>query len=320
MKTTKSKWFKVILDNPKPENVSQNKWLRDLAKQHNVTFGTIVKAHYTHFVKGKDEPVKFDTSTPTFKVLPKSDIRSKSVIDIQGNKVLCLYDVHVPYHDVKALHCAIDEGVKRRCDTIFLGGDIVDAYEISRFEKSKYKRSWKEEIQLTKQFFSFLRYKFPKANIYYLFGNHCLRYQAYIKKNASALEGIEAFDFENLFDFERFGITAINPSDSARYRGLNLVHGHEWGGSVFSPVNVARGLYMRAKTSAMCGHSHQTSEHTETDMNGKITTCWSVGCLSELRPEYSKFAKYNHGFAIIEGRGKEKYHVTNYRIQDGDIL
>jgi len=316
---TQSKWIGVFKENPQNENESQSAYLRRLAKEYGVGEGTLRRNYHTHVTTKKQEP-SFDPATPTFKQLPKSDARERGIVPIEGNRVLCLYDVHVPYHDVKALHCAINEGVRRKCDTIFLGGDIVDAYEISRFEKSKYKRSWKEEIQLTKQFFSFLRYKFPKARIYYLFGNHCLRYQAYIKKNASALEGIEIFDFCNVFDFEKFGIIEIDPASTAQYKGLNMTHGHEWSGGAFSPVNVARGLYMRAKTSAMCGHSHQTSEHTETDMNGKMTTCWSVGCLSELRPDYAKYAKYNHGFAVIEGRGKDKYHVTNYRIQDGEIL
>lgn len=314
-----SKWIAVFKDNPKQDHETITSYLNRLAKEYGVTDGNLRKNYHKHVTAKNQEPT-FDTSTPTFKQLPKSDAKEKGVVQILGNKVLCLYDVHVPYHDPKALHCAINEGVRRKCDTIFLGGDIVDAYEISRFEKSKYKRSWKEEIQLTKQFFSFLRFKFPNARIYYLFGNHCLRYQAYIRKNASALEGIDVFEFANLFDFEKFGITEIDPSSTAKYLSLNMLHGHEFGGSVFSPVNVARGLYMRAKTSAMCGHSHQTSEHTETDMNGKLTTCWSVGCLSELRPDYSKYAKYNHGFAIIEGKGKDKYHVTNYRIQNGEIL
>jgi predicted phosphodiesterase len=313
-----SKWIAVFKDNPKAENETIASYKRRIAQEYGVAKGTIERAYHDHVTKKKE--VKFDTSLPTFRQLPKSDAKPKGYVDIEGNKVLCLYDVHIPYHDKDALICAINEGVKQKCDTIFLGGDIVDAYEISRFEKSKYKRSFKDEVYLTKQFFSFLRYKFPKAKIYYLYGNHCLRYQAYIRKNASALEGIEEFEFANLFQFEKFGIIEIPPSETARFRGLNLIHGMEFGGSVFSPVNVARGLYMRAKTSAMCGHSHQTSEHTETDMNGKITTCWSVGCLSELRPDYSKYAKYNHGFAVIEGKGKDRFHVKNYRIQNGEIL
>jgi predicted phosphodiesterase len=313
-----SKWIGIFKDNPKTENETISAYKRRIAQEYGVSKGTLERAYFDHVTKKKE--VKFDTSLPTFKQLPKSDAKTRGVVQVEGNAILCLYDVHIPYHDTKALHCAINEGLRRKCDTIFLGGDIVDAYEVSRFEKSKYKRSFKEEIQLTKQFFSFLRFKFPKAKIYYLFGNHELRYHAYIKKNASAFEGIDVFEFSNLFDFEKFGITEIDPADTAQYRGLNLTHGHDWGGTTFSPVNVARGLYMRAKTSAMCGHSHQTSEHTEMDMNGKITTCWSVGCLSELRPDYAKYSRYNHGFAVIEGRGKDRFHVTNYRIQDGEIL
>jgi predicted phosphodiesterase len=313
-----SKWLDIFKQNPKLEHETIIGYCGRIAKDYGHPTGVIRKYYYQQVTK--KNPARFDPSTPTFKQLPKSDAKEKGVVYIEGNKVLCLYDVHVPYHDVSALHCAIDTGVKKKCDTIFLGGDCVDAYEISRFEKSKYKRSWKEEIQLTKQFFSFLRYKFPKAKIYYLYGNHDLRYQAYIRKNASALEGIDVFEFANLFDFEKFGIIEIDPSSTAKYRGLNLIHGHEFGGSVFSPVNVARGLYNRAKASAICGHSHQTSEHTETDMNGKITTCWSVGCLCELRPDYAKYAKYNHGFAIIEATGRDGFHVSNYRINNGQIL
>jgi hypothetical protein len=77
---------------------------------------------------------------------------------------------------------------------------------------------------------------------------------------------------------------------------------------------------MRAKSSAICGHSHQTSEHTEKDINGKLTTCWSVGCLSELTPEYAPFAKYNHGFAVVTKRGSEGFNVQNFRIHEGKIL
>jgi hypothetical protein len=313
-----SKWIEVFKDNPKPKDQSVDNYLNQLAADFKVSSGTMRRAYHVH-VTSKKKP-HFDTLTPVFRNLPKSDATEKCVLEIEGSRILCLYDVHVPYHDIKALHCAINEGVRRNCDTIFLGGDCVDAYEISSFEKSKYKRRWAEEVQLTKQFFSYLRYKFPKSKIYFLYGNHEMRYLSYIRRNASALEGIESINFANLFDFEKFGIIEIDPMATARYKGLNLVHGHEFGKSTFSPVNVARGLYMRAKTSAMCGHSHQTSEHTETDMNGKITTCWSVGCLSELRPDYSKYAKYNHGFAIIQSKSKDKYHVTNYRILNGEVL
>jgi glycogen debranching enzyme len=84
-------------------------------------------------------------------------------------------------------------------------------------------------------------------------------------------------------------------------------------------VNVARGLFLKTKANAMCGHHHQTAEHTERDVNGKVITCWGVGCLSELSPDYNPYSKYNHGFCIItRGNGKE-FHVKNYRINCGVV-
>ncbi len=101
---------------------------------------------------------------------------------------------------------------------------------------------------------------------------------------------------------------------------LNIIHGHEYP-SVFSPVNIARGLYMKGKVSAMQGHNHQSSTHVETDMNGDIVTTWSLGCLCELNPAYMPLNKWNHGFAIVDlsDNGKE-FHVRNFRIHKGKIL
>jgi hypothetical protein len=101
---------------------------------------------------------------------------------------------------------------------------------------------------------------------------------------------------------------------------LNIIHGHEYP-SVFSPVNIARGLYMKGKVSAMQGHNHQVSEHTETDMNGEIVTTWSLGCLCELNPAYMPLNRWGHGMAIVDlSDNKKDFEVRNYRIYKGKVL
>lgn len=313
------KWDEIFKIETKKEGETLTAFKIRIAKKYNTTVGNISSKYHRH-VTCKNRPKKFDESIPVAHHLPQSDTKDKTIIDIEGKKVLMLFDIHIPYHDIKALHLAINYGVKNGCDTVLLGGDFIDCYEISSFEKEKSKRSFKSELQLTKQFFSFLRFKFPKARIYAKMGNHEERYERYIRKNASALDGIEDFELGNLLDFDKFGIDIIHGKQLARINSLAVVHGHEFGKSTFSPVNVARGLYLRAKSSAICGHSHQTSEHTEKDINGRLTTCWSVGCLSELTPEYAPFAKYNHGFAVVTKRGKEGFNVQNFRIHEGQIL
>jgi hypothetical protein len=101
--------------------------------------------------------------------------------------------------------------------------------------------------------------------------------------------------------------------------GLNIIHGHEFSSGFFSPVNIARGLFLRGKVSAMQGHNHSSSEHTESDMNGKITTTWSLGCLCELHPAYLPLNKWNLGFAVVDIDG-ENFDVRNKRIYKGNIL
>jgi hypothetical protein len=136
---------------------------------------------------------------------------------------------------------------------------------------------------------------------------------------AAELEGVEEFSLENIIKARAEGIEVIGDKRIIKLGDLNVVHGHEFGGSIFSPVNIARGLFLRGKVSALQGHNHQTSEHTETNMNRDITTTWSTGCLCELHPAYLPINKWNHGFTIVDIDGND-FHVRNKRIDKGKVL
>jgi len=208
MKSNSPRWEEIFKIEFPESGESMMGFKRRIAAKYGTTVGNISSKYHRHFTK-KNGAKKFDESMPVAHHLPKSDTKTKDIIDIEGNRVLALYDVHIPYHDIKALHLAIDKGVKEKCDTVLLGGDFIDCYEISSFEKDRTKRTFRSEIQHTKHFFSFLRIKFPKARIYAKMGNHEERYERYIRKNASALDGIEDFELCNLLGFDKFGIEII---------------------------------------------------------------------------------------------------------------
>lgn len=252
--------------------------------------------------------------------LPKSYAKKRQHIDVKGSKILVLSDVHIPYHDIEALTLAIDTGIQEQCDTIILNGDALDCHMISDFVKDPKKRKFSEELYAMRTFLFELRQAFPNANIYYKEGNHEERYWRYMRVKAPELFDIDAFDFPTLTHCDKNRIIWIDGKSKLNVGGLSIFHGHEFGKQFIPSVNVARGLYMKAKATAMCGHHHQTAEHSERDINGKIITCWGVGCLSELSPDYNPYSKYNHGFAIItRGVGKD-FHVKNYRIHNGRLL
>jgi len=138
---------------------------------------------------------------------------------------------------------------------------------------------------------------------------------------APELLGVQEFELQHLLGLNERGIDLIGDKRIIKANDLNIVHGHEFGQSIFSPVNVARGLFLRGKVSAMQGHNHSVSEHTESNMNGDIVTTWSLGCLCELNPAYLPINKWSHGFAMVDlsDNGKD-FHVRNYRIHKGKIL
>jgi len=252
--------------------------------------------------------------------LPKSYAKKRRHVELKGNKFLILCDLHFPYQDNEAIQCAINEGIKQGCDSIILNGDALDCHMISDFVKDPRKRKFKDELYSIRQFLASLRHTFPNANIYYKEGNHEERYWRYMRIKAPELFDIDAFDFPTLTHCDKHDVKWIDGKSKLNIGKLSIFHGHEFGKQFLPSVNVARGLFMKTKVSSMCGHHHQTAEHNERDANGKFITCWGVGCLSELSPDYNPYSKYNHGFAIVSKEKNGYFSVNNYRIHEGKIL
>ena len=250
--------------------------------------------------------------------LPESDEAVYEPYIIDAKRLLVLSDIHIPYHSIDALTCAFDYAKKEKPDAILLNGDTIDFFGLSRFMKDPKKRSVAHELQAFKELVDVIKKTF-NAKIYYKMGNHCERYEHFLWMKAHELVGIEEFDFSNIIKARAEGIEIIKDKRIMKAGDLNIIHGHEFGGSVFSPVNIARGLFLRGKVSAMQGHNHQSSSHSESNMNGEITTTWSLGCLCELHPAYLPINKWNHGFAIVDIDG-QNFEVRNKNIYKGQIF
>lgn len=250
--------------------------------------------------------------------LPESDEVVFEPYKIVGHKKIgILSDIHLPYHSIEALTVAIDYLKKEKIDALLLNGDVLDFHGLSRFCKDPRKKNFAQELETWKQLFKVFQREL-NCKIYYKLGNHEARYEHYLWTKAGELTGVEEFDLSNILHARAEGITVIKDKTIVKAGSLNIIHGHEFGQSVFSPVSIARGLYMRGKVNAIQGHNHRSSSHTEKDMEGKIVTTWSLGCLCELNPEYLPVNNWNHGFAVVDLDGKE-FHVRNYSIYKGKV-
>jgi len=254
--------------------------------------------------------------------LPATDESDYKPYVFKGHKrVAILSDIHVPYHNIAALTTAIKFCKKEKPDALLLNGDCLDFHSISRFQRDPRKKSFKAELDTFRALMEVFQKQLPGAKVYFKMGNHDERYENYLVQKAGELVGVEEFDFANILKARAKGIEVIGEKRYMKLNSLNGIHGHEYIGGISAPVNIARGLYLKGKVSAFQGHNHTTSEHTEPNMDGKITTTWSLGCLCELHPAYMPLNKWNHGFAIVDlDPNGEDYVMRNKRIFNGKIL
>jgi hypothetical protein len=191
---------------------------------------------------------------------------------------------------------------------------------LSRFDKDPKKRSVKQEFDACKQFLVTLRQTFPAASIYWLKGNHCIRYELWLKQKAYEVFDDEYYHLEQRLRLNEQKVTIIDDKQLVKIGKLSVTHGHHVMKGFFSPVNSARGVYMKAKQSTIIGHVHKVSTHSETNMDGDVITTWSTGSLCELKPDYSPLvSNYQHGFAHITVEKNGDYTVKNYQIIKGKL-
>jgi predicted phosphodiesterase len=284
---------------------------------------SLIRWHRGEHNKSKKEPMRTEKerkNANAWRKLPESDYEKTAefILPKGNNRVLILNDIHFPYQDNEALSIALNYGRENKCNAILLNGDIMDCYQTSRFIKDPRLRDMAGEIEMIREFLELLYTEF-NCPIYYKIGNHEDRWENYLKTNAPALIGIDDFELQHVLRFGQFGVQLIKSKQLIRIGKLRVLHGHEFGMSVFSPVNVARGLYTRAKASSAIGHHHATSEHSEKDLDGEVVTTWSIGCLCGLSPDYLPFNKWNHGFAFVTLDDEGGYEFRNLRIIDGKV-
>lgn len=266
------------------------------------------------------KPKTYDTNP--YK-LPDTEekIRLPFILPKADNNILLISDLHIPYHNISAITAALKYGQEKNVNTIIINGDLIDFYQLSRFEKDPRKRSFKFECDSTKAFLVALRKAFPNTRIYWVKGNHDVRYEHWLMAKAPEVFDDPYYKLEERLRLNDEKVHLINDKTIIKAGKLNIHHGHLFFRGFMAPVNSARGLFMKAKESTICGHVHKISEHTETNLSGELTTCWSTGCLCELSPDYSPFANnYAHGFAHILVDNDRNYSVKNYRISNGKIL
>lgn len=231
-------------------------------------------------------------------------------------KIGILSDIHVPFHSLEALTCAIKYLRDQQIDCLYLNGDTFDFYSISRHEKEKDLRDFPREIEMARNFLQKLRDIFPLIPIYFKAGNHENRFQRYLFSQAEEFAGLHELQFDKFFRMDHLKIEWVEDWQGMEMGDLLVCHGHE---IMAGGMNPSQTTFNKTFCNTLIGHVHRTTSTTKKDGFKKFIHSYSTGCLTHLSPKYYPFAQHNHGFALVEIHdGKSK--VQNIMIKDGKIV
>ena len=255
--------------------------------------------------------------------LPDSDMKEWTpyVIPESCTKMLILCDLHIPYQDNDAISVAIDYGLEHKCDSVLLGGDLMDCLRVSKFVKDPNMRDLGQEIEATRHFLTALRKNaFPDAKIIYKEGNHEARIPRYGQIQAPELFGADFIkSLDEVLELDRLGVKWVQGKRPMYFGKLNVMHGDEYGGRS-GGVNPARSMFLKTKECSICGHWHRTSQYSGNTIRDRQIATWTVGALCDMHPDYCPTNDWNLGFAVIERDDKDWFHVDNRRIINNKVV
>lgn len=225
-------------------------------------------------------------------------------------------DIHIPFHSDVALASAVRHLKKRRIKGLLVNGDAADMFSISRWDKDPTQRDFGGELAQVRHFFAWLRQEFPRIPIVLKSGNHEERYEHFLWQRAPELCGeTELIGLQHWLHLPKHGIEFVANRRVVMVGKLPVLHGHELPRGMASPVNQARGAFVRTMHTVLVGHGHRTSGHAESNMWNEETFCWSAGCLCDLSPDYASIGnKWNWGAAVVDVSSAGSFDVENFRI------
>lgn len=220
---------------------------------------------------------------------------------MNSQKTVALNDLHVPYFDKKIFELILSFLKDYQPDEVFLLGDIIDFWMISKFRKDPSRvNTIQKDLDTTRELLRRIRVTLQNAKITFLYGNHEARLKNFIFDKAPQLSNIKSLHLPFLLGLDELAIKHIDAPEGFIKRG-DIVFTH---GTVVSQDSAmtARRMLKRFGISVMHGHSHRGGSTYTTNLLG-IRAAWENFCLCKMDLCYEwgyQIANWQQGFSTID--------------------
>jgi hypothetical protein len=236
-------------------------------------------------------------------------------------KWLFIPDTHAPFHSKKHFNLMLRAAEGFRPDGICIGGDFLDCYEISLFDKDPRRMrqgNLLNEIKVGNQLLDLVDGLGAEKKIF-LSGNHCFRLDKYITKNAPALVGIPGLSIPELLNLKSRGWKHVPYRNDIRIGKINVTH--DVGSSGPTAYVAARNDY---GGNAIINHIHTMGLSFKSNYKGETHVGAAFGWLGD-----DKYIDYTHslkakqwvsGFGVGYKQNNGVVHLNTCPIVNGAVV
>lgn len=227
-------------------------------------------------------------------------------------------DVHVPFHDERALLLFKLFLRRERPDWLILNGDFQDFWEISNYDLTpRAGKEFKSEIEIGKDMLRSFRRTLPRARITWIEGNHEFRLRRYLIQNAPELSDLPGISVPQLLDLKRLRIeyAACHPAASKFtdnfIRAGDLYVGH-WDKVSKHGAYAAKVLVEEKGVSLLQGHTHRFGAHARTTVDGRVLLGIENSSMCSRRQGYVSRPNWQTGFSVIYLEPKSEVSMVSH--------
>lgn len=206
-----------------------------------------------------------------------------------GARVLVAFnDMQIPFQDDPTIKCLLRFTQDFEPTHVIAAGDGLDFYEMSQFDKNPSRQfRFKDELQIAHRIIKDIERVTPKADRYWIDGNHEDRLRRWLWRHGAAIAGLPSLEPQALMHLENW--THLTYGSSVTVMGVVIEHGDGGG------TNLGSRMFARRGTSGICGHSHRFHDLHITNAGG-VHRYIENGCLCTMKPEFVARPNWQWGF------------------------
>lgn len=192
------------------------------------------------------------------------------------DKSMFLGDAHYPYHDKSAIAVMLRFAHWYRPSTVFVIGDWLDMYQVSRFDQDPHRiLELQDDIDEAVDGLRELRGAVgEECKLIYISGNHEARLERWLWKHPE-VANLRSLSFPNLMNLRELGIKNYPYGTQHKWHGFIVEHGNlvrKHSGATAAAMLASRGV------SGLSGHTHRLASHYHRDNTGQ-KVWFENGCL-----------------------------------------